>query len=80
MMNDEYSSSIIIPHSTFPFGDRLAAGFLALNQATEVRTLLPELEHLSNVSIDMPMRGRLTVGRDVLDVLMLVRFQPPQLE
>ena len=26
-----------------------------------------------------PMRGRLTVGRDALNVLMLVRFQPPQL-
>jgi hypothetical protein len=26
-----------------------------------------------------PMRGRSTVGRDALNVLMLVRFQPPQL-
>ena len=56
--------------SVMMIGDRLVVGFLALNQATEVPTLLPELPVL--------LRGRLTVGRDVLNVFMLVRFQPPQ--
>ena len=33
-------------------GDRLAVGFLALNQATKVRPLLPELARASRVSLD----------------------------
>ena len=53
------------------FGDRLTAGCRALNPVMQVQILLPEPFRL--------LRGRLTVGRDALNVLVLVRFQPPQL-
>ena len=42
-------------------GDRLAVGFLALNQATEVRPLLPELAERA-VSRWATMRSHLTAG------------------
>ena len=44
---------------------------LAVVAVMQVQVLLPEPLEL--------MRGRLTVGQDTLNVLMLVRFQPPQL-
>ena len=43
-------------------GDRLVVGFLALNQATEVRPLLPELASRPRVSMGNVMRSHLTVG------------------
>ena len=51
-------------------GDRLTAGYGALNPAMQVQILLPEPF--------AQLRGRLTVGQDPLNVLMLVQFQPPQ--
>ena len=49
-----------------------------------VRFPLPEPRHAAwhasaDRVIDQLLRGRLTVGRDALNVLVLVRFQPPQL-
>ena len=49
-----------------------------------VRFPLPELRHTAwhaaaDRVIDQLLRGRLTVGRDALNVLVLVRFQLPQL-
>ena len=38
-------------------GDRLVVGFLALNQATEVRALLPELVMIEHVSGRKPIAG-----------------------
>ena len=64
------AGSIPAGHSD-SFGDRLTAGCRALNPVMQVQVLLPEPLKL--------MRGRLTVGRDALNVLVLVRFQPPQL-
>jgi hypothetical protein len=52
-------------------GDRLTAGCRALNPEMQVQVLFPEPFAL--------MQGRLTVGRDALNILVLVRFQPPQL-
>ena len=43
-------------------GDRLVVGYLALNQATEVRPLLPELVTRRRVSMSNVMRSHLTVG------------------
>ena len=65
-------------------GDGLTVRFLALNQAMGVRFPLPEPRHTTwhaaaDRVIDQLLRGRLTVGRDALNVLVLVRFQPPQL-
>ena len=65
-------------------GDGLTVRFLALNQAMGVRFPLPEPRYTAwhaaaDRVIDQLLRGRLTVGRDALNVLVLVRFQPPQL-
>ena len=43
------------------------------------RSLGDELVASGECQQKKPMRGRSTVGRDALNVLMLVRFQPPQL-
>ena len=43
------------------------------------RSLGDELVATGECQQKKPMRGRSTVGRDALNVLMLVRFQPPQL-
>ena len=44
------------------------------------RNLFANTSTMARVANIRVLRGRLTVGWDALNVLMLVRFQPPQLE
>ena len=71
MMHDP-GSSLLVVMPDFESGVRRFDSYprnLFANTSTITR--------VANINV---LRGRLTVGWDALNVLMLVRFQPPQLE